>query len=113
MMKSQWIVNATPKAAIASTAISRSRSNVFTSLEREGFTVCAQARDGVEAVELARETAPDLAVLDVRMPRLNGIDAAREIIAERPIPVVIVTAYGQDELLARAVDAGVYGYLTK
>ncbi len=82
-------------------------------LERAGFDVCAQARDGIEAVALARSTAPDLAILDIKMPRLNGIDAARQIISERPIPIVMVTAYGQDELLARAVDAGVFGYLTK
>jgi methylglyoxal synthase len=82
-------------------------------LEREGFEVCAQARDGEEAVTFARLTTPDLAILDVKMPRLNGIDAAREIIAERPIPIVILTAHGHDELVACAVDAGVSGLLTK
>jgi two-component system, response regulator PdtaR len=82
-------------------------------LEREGFEVCAEARDGVEAVELAQEHEPDLAILDVKMPRLDGIDAARRILAERPIPVVMLTAYGQDELVSRAVEAGVFGYLVK
>jgi len=82
-------------------------------LAREGFEVCAQARDGVEAVALARSSAPDLAILDVKMPRLNGIEAAREILAGRPIPILILTSYGGDELLARAVDVGVAGYLTK
>jgi two-component system, response regulator PdtaR len=82
-------------------------------LERAGFEVCAEARDGEEAVELAREHEPDLAVLDVKMPRLDGIEAARRILAERPIPVVMLTAYGQDELVARAVEAGVFGYLVK
>jgi len=81
-------------------------------LAREGFEVCAQARDGVEAVALARSSAPDLAILDVKMPRLNGIEAAREILAGRPIPILILTSYGGDELLARAVDVGVAGYLT-
>ena len=89
------------------------RLDLCTLLESRGFDVCAQAADGVEAVALARSTAPDLAILDVKMPRLNGIEAAREIIAERPIPIVIVTAYGRDELVGRAVDAGVFGYLTK
>jgi methylglyoxal synthase len=89
------------------------RLDLCSLLESRGFDVCAQARDGVEAVALARSTAPDLAILDVKMPRLNGIEAAREIIAERPIPIVIVTAHGRDELVARAVDAGVSGYLTK
>ena len=82
-------------------------------LERAGFEVCAEARDGVEAVELARSEEPDLAVLDVKMPRLDGIEAARRILDERPIPIVMLTAYGQDELVSRAVEAGVFGYLVK
>src|ERR671930_1975334 len=82
-------------------------------LERAGFEVCAEARDGEEAVSLARSERPDVAVLDVKMPRLDGIEAARRILEERPIPIVIVTAYGQEELVARAVEAGVFGYLVK
>src|SRR5213596_3242862 len=82
-------------------------------LERAGFEVCAEARDGLEAVELARSEEPDLAVLDVKMPRLDGIEAARRILDERPIPIVMLTAYGQDELVSRAVEAGVFGYLVK
>src|SRR5919199_1891544 len=71
------------------------------------------SRDGLEAVALARSERPDLAVLDVKMPRLDGIEAARRILDERPIPIVMLTAYGQDELVARAVEAGVFGYLVK
>src|SRR5262245_24859907 len=82
-------------------------------LERSGFEVCAEAKDGVEAVELARSAQPDLAVLDVKMPRLDGIEAARRIADERPIPIVMLTAYGQDELVSRAVEAGVFAYLVK
>jgi two-component system, response regulator PdtaR len=82
-------------------------------LERAGFEVCAEARDGEEAVEMARAEKPDLAVLDVKMPRLDGIEAARKILAERPIPIVMLTAYGQEELVGRAVEAGVFGYLVK
>ncbi len=82
-------------------------------LERAGFDVCAEARDGVEAVELARSSQPDLAIMDVKMPRLDGIDAARSILDERPIPIVMLTAYGQEELVSRAVEAGVFGYLVK
>jgi response regulator NasT len=78
-----------------------------------GFEICAEARDGEEAVELARREHPDLALLDVKMPRLDGIEAARRILDERPIPIVMLTAYGQDELVARAVEAGVFGYLVK
>jgi response regulator NasT len=82
-------------------------------LERSGFEVCAEARDGEEAVELAREHKPDLAIMDVKMPRLDGIEAARRILDERPIPIVMLTAYGQGELVSRAVEAGVFGYLVK
>jgi two-component system, response regulator PdtaR len=82
-------------------------------LARAGFDVCGEARDGVEAVELARSQEPDVAVLDVKMPRLDGIEAARRILDERPIPIVMLTAYGQDELVSRAVEAGVFGYLVK
>jgi len=82
-------------------------------LEGAGFEVCAEARDGEEAVSLARETEPDVALLDVKMPRLDGIEAARRILDERPIPIVMVTAYGERDVVARAVEAGVYGYLVK
>ena len=82
-------------------------------LERAGFEVCAEARDGEEAVALAREQRPDLAIMDVKMPRLDGIEAARRVLDERPIPIVMLTAYGQDELVSRAVEAGVFGYLVK
>jgi response regulator NasT len=82
-------------------------------LERSGFEVVAEARDGDEAVRLAREHQPDLAIMDVKMPRLDGIEAARRILDERPIPIVMLTAYGQDELVSRAVEAGVFGYLVK
>ena len=82
-------------------------------LEQAGFEVCAEAKDGLEAVEFARSEEPDLAVLDVKMPRLDGIEAARRILDERPIPIVMLTAYGQDELVSRAVEAGVFGYLVK
>ncbi len=75
--------------------------------------VVGEARDGEEAVALALRLEPDLAIMDVKMPKLDGIEAARKIIAERPIPIVLLTAYGQDELVSRAVEAGVFGYLVK
>ena len=82
-------------------------------LERAGFEVVAEAKDGEEAVALARSERPDLILLDVKMPRLDGIEAARRILDERPIPIVMLTAYGQQELVARAAEAGVFGYLVK
>ena len=89
------------------------RLDLVDMLDRAGHDVCAQARDGVEAVELARQHRPELAILDVKMPKLDGIEAARRIIDERPIPVVMLTAYGQEELVSRAAEAGVFGYLVK
>jgi response regulator NasT len=75
--------------------------------------VVGQAHDGEQAVQLARELEPDLAIMDVKMPKLDGIEAARKILDERPIPIVMLTAYGQQELVSRAVEAGVFGYLVK
>ena len=82
-------------------------------LERSGHEVVAEARDGEEAVALAREHEPELAIMDVKMPKLDGIEAAKQILDERPIPIVMLTAYGQEELVSRAVEAGVFGYLVK
>ena len=82
-------------------------------LENAGLDVCAEAKNGVEAVELAASTEPDVAVLDVKMPRLDGIEAARKILDERPMPIVLVSAFTEQSLVRRAAEAGVYGYLAK
>jgi response regulator NasT len=82
-------------------------------LEQAGMEVCAAARNGEEAVGLARSTRPDVALMDVRMPRFDGIEAARRILEERPLPIVMLTAHGDEELVARAVGIGVFGYLVK
>jgi two-component system, response regulator PdtaR len=82
-------------------------------LEEAGMEVCAEARDGVEVVELARTTRPELAILDVKMPRLDGIESARRILAERPIPIVIVSAFTEASIVDRAAEADVFGYLAK
>ena len=82
-------------------------------LERAGFEVVAEARDGREAVALAAEHRPDLAVMDVKKPELDGIDAARQMLEQRQIPIVMLTAFSEAALVGRAVDAGVFGYLVK
>ena len=82
-------------------------------LQGLGLAVCGSARDGLEAVELARTLEPDLVLMDVKMPRLDGIEAARRINAERPVPVVLLTAYSDRGLVRRAVEAGVFAYLVK
>jgi response regulator NasT len=82
-------------------------------LEAAGFEICGSARDGLEAVELALEHRPDLVLLDVKMPRLDGVEAARRILAEGFVPIVMLTAYGYGEVISRAVDAGVVGFVVK
>ena len=82
-------------------------------LERAGHEIAGEARDGEEAVALARELDPELVIMDVKMPKLDGIEAAKRIVDERPLPIVLLTAYGQEELVNRAVEAGVFGYLVK
>jgi AmiR/NasT family two-component response regulator len=82
-------------------------------LEDNGFSVCGEARDGVEAVEQAMVLIPDLILMDIKMPRLDGIEAARRILDHRPVPIVMLTAFGHEELVSRAVQTGVFGYLAK
>jgi two-component system, response regulator PdtaR len=82
-------------------------------LEAQGHTVCGEARDGVEAVELARTHEPDLVLMDIKMPRLDGLEAVRQILDERPTPVVMLTAFDQEELVDRAAALGVFAFLVK
>jgi two-component system, response regulator PdtaR len=89
------------------------RLDLRAQLEDAGYDVCAEARDGAEAVELAAETRPDVALLDIRMPKLDGIQAARAILANRPLPIVLVTAFSDGELIRSAADVGAFAYLTK
>jgi response regulator NasT len=82
-------------------------------LAEEGYDVVGQAGDGERAVQLAEELRPDLVVLDVKMPKLDGIAAAERIAQQRIAPVVILTAFSQRELVERARDAGAMAYLVK
>ena len=82
-------------------------------LEEEGYSVVGEAGDGEQAVELAREHRPDLVILDVKMPKLDGISAAEKIAEERIAPVLMLTAFSQRDLVERARDAGAMAYLVK
>src|SRR5499426_660483 len=82
-------------------------------LEEEGYQVAGEAADGEKAVELASALKPDLVILDVKMPVLDGISAAEQIAAQQIAPVVILTAFSQRELVERARDAGAMAYLVK
>ena len=82
-------------------------------LEEEGYDVVGQAEDGEKAVALAEELRPDLVILDIKMPRLDGLAAAERVAAQRIAPVVILTAFSQRDLVERARDAGAMAYLVK
>ena len=82
-------------------------------LAEEGYDVVGQAGDGEKAIELAEQLRPDLVVLDVKMPRLDGITAAQRIAEQRIAPVVMLTAFSQRDLVERARDAGAMAYLVK
>jgi two-component system, response regulator PdtaR len=89
------------------------RMDLVELLTDEGYNVIAEAGDGEEALELARKLQPDLVVMDVKMPKMDGISAAAMIAEERIAPVVMLTAFSQRELVERARDAGAMAYVVK
>jgi len=82
-------------------------------LSNLGYLVVGEVGDGRSAVNLARELRPDLVIMDIKMPGMDGIDAAKILTEEKIAPVLLLTAYSQRELLSRARQAGVVGYLVK
>jgi AmiR/NasT family two-component response regulator len=105
MMRSLGILIADDEAVI--------RMGLRKMLERMGHRVVGAARDGTEAVALARSTRPDLVILDIKMPCLDGLEAAEAIAGERAVPILILTAYSDRELVERAATLSVHGYLVK
>lgn len=89
------------------------RMDLKEELQRQGYLVVGDVGDGQSAVNLSRELRPDLVVMDVRMPEMDGITAAETLTREKVAPVVLLTAFSDDELIERARDAGVVTYLTK
>lgn len=88
------------------------RMDVVATLEEAGFEIIGQGSDGEEAVALATDLEPELVVMDIKMPKLDGISAAEKI-AELKIPVVLLTAFSQADLVSRAAEAGAMAYVTK
>ena len=82
-------------------------------LEEEGYSVVAEVGDGQQAVDRAKELHPDLVILDIQMPELDGLSAAEQIASDRIAPVIVLTAFSQRELVERARDAGAMAYLVK
>ncbi|HEX5944643.1 MAG TPA: response regulator [Acidimicrobiales bacterium] len=89
------------------------RLDLKETLEEEGYEVVGETGRGDEAVKLVRELEPDLAILDIKMPGLDGLAAAREIVAEGRCAVLILTAFSQRDLIEQARDAGALAYLVK
>ena len=82
-------------------------------LEEAGHDVVGEAADGLKAVELVRETRPDLVIMDIKMPKMDGIAAARIIANEKLAPVLLLTAFSQKEIVEKAKESGVLAYLVK
>jgi len=89
------------------------RIGLRTMLEEMGHQVVGAAADGATAVRLAHTAQPDLVILDIRMPELDGLTAAEMISAERPVPILVLTAYSDRDLVDRAASLAVHGYLVK
>ncbi len=89
------------------------RMDIVETLTAAGYDVVGQAADGQEAIDLALELEPDLCVLDVKMPKVEGITAAEEILKELSCAIVMLTAFSQKELVQRAAEVGAMAYVTK
>ncbi|AQA05035.1 response regulator [Mycobacterium sp. MS1601] len=104
---------ATPHRVLIAEDEALIRLDLAEMLREEGYEVVGEAGDGQEAVELAEQLNPDLVIMDVKMPRRDGIDAAAEIASKRIAPIVVLTAFSQRDLVERARDAGAMAYLVK
>jgi response regulator NasT len=87
--------------------------SLATMLQNIGHRMIARARNGQEAVEKAKELSPDLILMDIKMEDMDGLEASRQILAQQPVPIIILTAYSQMDLIEKADAAGVSGYLVK
>ena len=91
----------------------KTRQFLKTQLELMGYTVVASVDNGREAVELVREMRPGIVIMDIKMPEMDGIEAARAISAENPVPIVLITGLTSGEVAAKAIEAGIFAYLIK
>jgi response regulator NasT len=103
----------TPRRVLIAEDEALIRLDLAEMLREEGYEIVGEAGDGQEAVELAEQLKPDLVIMDVKMPRRDGIDAASEIASNRIAPIVVLTAFSQRDLVERARDAGAMAYLVK
>jgi two-component system, response regulator PdtaR len=106
-------VNGQPRRVVIAEDEALIRLDLKEMLEEAGYVVVGEAADGRQAVELTESLRPDLAILDVKMPVLDGLSAAEQIVEPATAPVIILTAFSQRDLVERAADAGAMAYLVK
>ncbi|MBI5810617.1 MAG: response regulator [Deltaproteobacteria bacterium] len=92
---------------------SKTRIFLKNQLELLGYTVAGAASNGKLAVEMASELNPTLVIMDIKMPEMDGIEAARAMTAKTPVPIILITGLSSDEMAAKAIEAGVFAYLVK
>jgi two-component system, response regulator PdtaR len=109
----QKVATATGRRVLVAEDEALIRLDLVEMLQEEGYEVAGEAGDGEQAVELAEQLRPDLVIMDVKMPKKDGIEAASVIASKRIAPVVILTAFSQRDLVERARDAGAMAYLVK
>lgn len=102
-----------PRRVVVAEDESLIRLDIVETLRDNGFDVVGEAGDGETAVALAKELRPDLVVMDVKMPKLDGISAAEQLSEDNIAPVVLLTAFSQKELVERATEAGALAYVVK
>lgn len=105
--------NGAPRRVVVAEDETLIRLDIVEILRGEGYDVVGEADNGEKAIELAREHQPDLVLMDVKMPVMDGITAAETIVKERIAPVVLLTAFSQKELVERAREAGAMAYVVK
>jgi response regulator NasT len=103
----------TPRRVVIAEDEALIRLDLKEMLEEAGYQVVGEAADGEQAIDLTEQLAPDLVILDVKMPGLDGITAAERIVASAAAPVIMLTAFSQRDLVERAADAGAMAYLVK
>lgn len=92
---------------------SKTRLFLKSQLELLGFEVVAAVSNGMDAVKLVGELKPDLVIMDVKMPEMDGIDAAKIISSKGPVPIILITGLSSDEMAMKAIESGVFAYLVK
>jgi two-component system, response regulator PdtaR len=107
------VTTAAPRRVLIAEDEALIRLDLKEMLEEAGYVVVGEAADGQQAIELAEKLRPDLVILDVKMPGLDGISAAERIVEAAIAPVIMLTAFSQSELVGRAAEAGAMAYLVK